>query len=636
MIYYIGEISNEFKNSTIKECLEYLDGIKVIGLDIETSFKFNGKYEGEGLDPHLSTICMLQIGTEEHQYVIDARCIDLTLLKEIIENESVLKVGHNIKFEYKHLLNHNIRLRNVYDTMIVERVLYTGYTNKKYGLKNLTKWYFNTVVEKDTRLEFSDIKNKPFTVKQINYGANDVVLPLTIRNKQLPIINRKDVNNCVELELLFIPVLGDIEYKGMHFNKDVWIKTYNQNIEKLRQLRDTLNKYIVRHYKNTYFVKQQLDLFDGEITCNINWNSPLQVTGFFKYINICPQAISKSTKKLTYTVNATVIRASLNTINKDISIFKYKLIETYLKYKEVKQSCTTFGIDFFKHINPITKRLHSNYTQILETGRISSSNPNLQNIPAVKGFRSAFDCPLGYKIVNADYSGQEQIILANKSNDKELQAFYRQKEGDMHSYIASKIFPSLADISLEDIKEYHPDKRQIAKGAGFAINYGGDGYTISNNLGISIKQGDFVYDAYFKAFPNLRKYFNRIQQEALFRGYILIDPITGRKNWFRTPKTEKEKNKIKRNALNYPIQGEAGSITKYASILFRRWILDNQLEDKVFITNIVHDEINVESIEKHAQLAADNLERCMAEAANVWCKIIPLKATAIITNYWNH
>ena len=392
---------------------------------------------------------------------------------------------------------------------------------------------------------------------------------------------------------------------------------------------------MLRH-SNTYFVKQQLDLFCGDITCNINWSSATQVVGFFTHLDICPMAMSKSTKKLSYTVGANTLRASLNTTNKDIPPHKRELIEVYLQYKEVKQSCTTFGIDFFKHVNPITGRLHSNYRQILNTGRISSSGPNLQNIPSDTRFRSAFNAPLQHKIVNADYSGQEQIILANKSKDKDLLYFYEQDLGDMHSFVASKIFPELASLSLSDIKKLHKDKRQIAKGAGFAINYGGNGFTISQNLGISSEQGEKVYNAYFKAFPGLKNYFRRVQEETLINGYILIDPITNRKSWFIRPTNNKERGKIERAALNYPIQGEAGGITKFAPILFRRWLLDNSLQDEIYMTNIVHDEINVECLENLAELASDNLELCMKKAGDKWCKTIPLGAEAVITDYWNH
>jgi DNA polymerase I-like protein with 3'-5' exonuclease and polymerase domains len=294
----------------------------------------------------------------------------------------------------------------------------------------------------------------------------------------------------------------------MNFNKKIWTNTYNSNLLKLNTLHKQLDDYVIERYGDSRFIDKQLDLFSEDKKCLINWTSSQQVIEFFRFLDICPQAVSKETKKLTYTVNKDVLKSSLNTINKDAFFHKKELLKVYIDYKETSQATTTFGLKFFKYINPVTQRLHSNYKQILNTGRISSSSPNLQNIPALHEFRSAFRADNGFKIVNADYSGQEQIILANKSNDKDLLSFYEQGLGDMHSYIASKIFPELNDVPLSDIKKYHADKRQVAKAAGFAINYGGNGYTIAENLGISSAQGDVVYNAYFKAFPNLKKYFD--------------------------------------------------------------------------------------------------------------------------------
>lgn len=653
MIHFIGgkESTENFIQSSLEDCINYLSSQTVIGLDIETTYKYNGIYKLEGLDPHLSNIVMVQVGTIERQYIIDARYVDICPLKSILENSNIVKVGHNIKFEYKHLLNHGIRLQNVYDTMVVEQIIYSGLTfpranilvnDKKkhydgFSLEDLLYRYFKKIINKETRLEFLQIKDRPFTSTQIKYGADDIAFPLIIREQQLVQVNKKEVENTVSLEMLFLLVVADIEYKGMNFDTSVWEETYKKNLIKYNTLEKELNTFVLTKYTNSAFINRQLDLFSPEeIKCNIQWTSSTQVTKFFAWLKICPQVVSKETNKLSYTVNAKVLQASLNTFNIGISEDLRELILTYLKFKEAEQCVTTFGIKFFKYINPITKRLHSNYKQILVTGRISSSGPNLQNIPSDSSFRSAFTSPTKWKIVNADYSGQEQIILANKSNDTDLQYFYQQNLGDMHSYIASKIFPELSNVSLNDIKKFHPHKRQIAKAAGFAINYGGNGYTISKNLGIPERQGEEVYEAYFKAFPNLKKYFNQVQNEALLKGYILIDPITGRKTWFKTPKGEKESNKIKRNALNYPIQGEAGGITKLAPILFRHWILENKLQEVVFITNLVHDEINIEVEDSYAQLAADNLERCMREAADKWCKTIPLKADAVITNHWTH
>lgn len=636
---FVGSTRTDVTCVKLEEAVKYCNERERLTLDIETSYKFGGQYDGEGLVPQLSTICMFQIGDENTQFIIDARIIDCSVFKGILEDDGIEIIGHNIKFEYKHILyNYGIRISHMYDTQLAEQITHLGakYIKLRFSLAALIEKYLGKVVDKSTRLEFSKIGDTPFTKRQIEYGAEDVLHPTLIYNLQKAVIRDKQVGSCVRLENKFVAVLGDIELKGMHFNKEIWEKTYHKNLTLFNAHKKVLDDFVIDNYGGSPFIVKQLDLFSTDVLVDIKWTSSKQVISFFNYLGICPKEVSKTTKKLAYTVNANIVRASLNTMNSEVTPEVKQFILDYLKLKEYEQCITTFGIAFFKYINPVTGRLHSNYRQILNTGRISSSNPNLQNIPSLDGFRSAFDCPEGTKIVNADYTGQEQIILANKSGDADLKYFYEAGLGDMHSFVASKIYPEIGHLSLSDIKRLHPDKRQIAKNAGFAINYGGTGYTISKNLGIPTVQGDAVYDAYFKAFPGLKNYFSKVQKLALQRGYILIDPVTGRKNWFNRPKTPKDRGKIERAALNYPIQGEAGGITKYAPILFRDWILENNYQDRVFITNIVHDEINVECDENLSTEVASNLERCMKQAGDLWCKTIPLGADAVITTYWTH
>lgn len=202
----------------------------------------------------------------------------------------------------------------------------------------------------------------------------------------------------------------------------------------------------------------------------------------------------------------------------------------------------------------------------------------------------------------------------------------------------------LTEKDLENL-----EKRGIAKAAGFAINYGGNGYTISKNLGVPASVGDKVYDDYFKAFPGLRKYFDTVISNTLKQGYININPITNRRlNLIDYPKMKKYENSpnksqyyklksaISRLALNAPIQGTAADITKNAAVRFRNWIYKEELQDEVWVTNIIHDEINAECTEEISELVAQNLEKCMSEAGSLWCKTIPLKATAAVGDYWAH
>ena len=589
-------------NADLSEALAFAEIHDEYGVDIETTRKFKGKYgKAEGLDPYLSKIVMFQFGTVDKQYIIDVRYYDITELLEVLVTKLI--VGQNLRFEYAHLLyNYNLRLQKAYDTMLVEQILYNGLDRgKNVALAVLNKRYLNVTVDKTTRLEFATIGKKPFTAKQIQYGAEDILYPLLIKIKQLKRVEEKKLQQTLNIEHNFLLVNGDLQIKGLHFNKEIWEKAYNENVIERNEVEETLSNWVITNFRdNELFVDSQLDLFQPGVSCRIKWSSPKQVIEFFDFLGICPEAESKVTKKVRKTVQADELKLVLT--RDDLSEDYRWLINTYLKLQKLYQATNTFGIKFFKYINPISGRLHSGYKQIMNTGRISSSNPNLQNIPSDPRYRKAFDAPTGYKIVNADYSGQEQIILANKALDKDLLEFYRSGNSDMHSFVASKIFPELKDLPLAEIKANHKEKRQIAKAAGFAINYGGTGFTIARNLGIPRAVGDAVYEAYFKAFPGLKNYFAKQKNAAVKNGYIEIDKHTKRKYFFPffkdmqhahrindTNTYRKLRGQLERASLNYPIQGCAGSMTKLACVFIRSYLVKNNAFDRFQITNIVHD-----------------------------------------------
>lgn len=644
MIYLVSNqtyIEYPFESSTIQECVEYLRNRPVLALDIETTVKYN--HPEAGLDPYLSKIIMLQIGDQDREYIIDVRNVDIKPLFEILSNPEVTFIGHNIKFEYKHILhNYNIRLVNVWDTMLVEQILFCGY-DMKFDLASVVYRRFKIKRDKETRNEFLSIGSKPFTVRQIQYGANDIKDVFNIWTEQLKEVEFKKLYNCVYLEMQFVKVLGDVEYKGINFNREKWLKNAKKNNDLKIKVEEELNNLIISYFPS--FINKQLDLFSG-VTCGIKWSSSKQVSEFFDSLGLCPKVKSKTTGKLALSVNAKEMQKILYTLSSDDEIYR-KLIETYIRYKEYEQATTTFGEDFLKWVNPITKRIHSDYKQILNTGRISSTRPNLQNIPREDGFRMSFDALKGKKIVNADFSSQESVVMANKSKDKALVEFFLNGDGDFHSYVATLMYrvidndPTLKIPPKElqdgsdnpDFKPEHKDKRYKAKILNFSLNYGASAYSLKHSLGgISETEAQKFIDMYYGIFTDLQNYFRKELLKVRQRGYILMDEITNRKFWIINTSDEQ----LSRLNKNYPIQGTSGSITKYACVLYRKWILDNHLEDKVFITNIIHDEINVECDEEVAQLAATNLELAMKKAGSVWCTIVPLSAKAVISDYWTH
>lgn len=244
----------------------------------------------------------------------------------------------------------------------------------------------------------------------------------------------------------------------------------------------------------------------------------------------------------------------------------------------------------------------------------------------------------------------------------------------MHSFVckkiaeASNLFPKeILSFELRDIKKNFPKERQTSKSAGFSINYGGQGITIAENIGISKAEGDEIYEAYFKAFPGLKKYFAEQKKLALTNGYIQFNDVSyrkcfienfdefkeldrrvnNRKFWNQYDRENPEhkslvrryfgiKGQIERDALNYPIQGTSADITKLAGIYFFQYIIDNNYFGKIYISNMVHDELVIECKESSAEEVAKKLQECMEKAGNKFCKTVPLKAEPCIGDFWNH
>lgn len=634
------------------EALNYLDGLEEICLDTETT----------GFDPHTEQLHCVQLGNRERQYVIDVCSVDIGLFKNLLTNRLI--IGHNISFDLKFLYKRGIYPPRIYDTFIVERVLYCGLPMVRGGLEFVTERYLGYKLDKSVR---TDINKEGLSTRVIKYAADDILPLELIKEKQLIELSTKDLLKVANLENRFTPVLAYIEFCGFYLDAEKWKAKMDNDRRLLIETESLLNNWVI---KNGYSKvgSSQLDLFE-EVTCNINWSSPQQVIELFEEIGIVCDVIEKGVKKKS--VEASVLEKQ----SKD-----FEIISIYLKYKKAQKVISTYGETFLKQINRDTKRLHTRFTQVLDTGRISSGGKNkatgeeycnFQNIPGDEITRACFIAEEGNVLVIADYSGQEQIILANRSLDENLLKFYDEGLADMHSFVASKMYNELEGLSLDEIKTMHKDKRQTAKSGGFSINYGGTGSTIAENLGVSRKEGEKIYDAYFSAFPGLRDHFNYVKKQGLRDGYILVSEITKRKSYlpffeiyaelekklthkfweeYRSEKSKDTarfqelrqvvsdyyyyKGEIERKSLNFPIQGSAAEITKISCIYIYDWILENNLFGVVKFVNTVHDENVLECPSYLATTVAEMVKNCMQKAGQIYCKRVPLKTDPDINKYW--
>lgn len=671
MVYLITNQASAFtpigySMSTVKESLEYLSQLDEIGVDTET----------KGFDPYTKEVLSLQLGDDKKQFVIDATTVDIRVYKELLETKLVIL--QNAKFDLRFLYHYRIVPKRIYDTFLVERILTAGIDTARRGLDALVYKYCKQTIDKTIR---GNIHREGLSTRVIRYAADDVKYLGEIKRKQQEKLKEFGLQKAASLDNKYVKVLAYIEYCGVYLDPQKW-KTKCQedkiNMEKAKKVLDDL--LLSEPDKFGKYIDNQYDMFNDGFSTKINWNSEKQVIPLMKELGIDTQVKDKKSGLMKDSIEKGVIKPQAD---------KHKIVSLYLKYKEYQKEVSTYGENWFDYINPVTRRIHTNYTQIMNTGRLSSGQrgrpksgipqlPNMQNVPAEDRTRSCFTAQgKDNTLIVADYSGQEQIVLANKSMDPDILKFYREGMGDMHSFVASKIYPELSDLPLSEIKANHSGKRQIAKAAGFAINYGGTGITIAQNLSMPLNKGEEVYKAYFKAFPGLDSYFKKQKKSAIQLGYIQFNEVSFRKcfipffeefqklneelngpdsMFWDIYKVEKnkgshrfhnelkpkvreffmKKGEIERNSLNYPIQGTSADITKLAGIYMFRYLEEHKLLFKILMPNVVHDELHLECPKVIAEAMASKLKECMEKAGDVFCKTIKLKAEPCITDYWTH
>jgi len=637
--------------TTVQESLEYLNKLEWIGLDTETS----------GFDPYTTKLYTLQLGDNDVQYVIDLTTIDINEYKELLETKGL--IGHNLKFDLRFLYHYRVIPTKVYDTFLGEKTSRLGIESHRCSLAACVLRHCGIILSKEERLNITGRLTEGF----VKYSAYDVKYLHELKDKQEFLQLADGTSVSIDLDNKFVLVLAYIEYSGMKLDVEQWTAKINKVQAIADEAEAQLNQFILDN-KMEKFIDSQLDLFSSSTKVNVNWNSPSQVVEFFQALGVNTKVVEKGKTKDTIEANHLVKYSS-----------KYPIIELYLKFKGAQKDIGTYGQNWIDQINPVSGRIHTQFKQLMNTGRLSSGgksgdvkNFNFQNIPSDQETRACFVASEGNTLVGCDYTGQEQIVLVNKCLDKNLLEFYDKDLGDMHSFVASKMYNELDGMDLNDIKKKHKDKRQSAKVAGFAINYGGSGIGIADQLGLSVEQGNKIYEAYFFAFPGLKAYFDEAKKFGVENGYVLISPITGKKSYVdyydeftklknemdrdfwdkykkiknsNTPTATSMKDKvskffrkrgdIERMSLNYSIQGESAEITKLAGVYFwQRYLVKNNLLFKVKIVNAIHDEYLVETPEEISRETAQALQKCMEDAGDKFCKRIRLKAEPTIERYW--
>lgn len=579
MIYLVTKQQRFFKSDayeimTKEEALRRILECKWVEYDSET----------EGLDPYTKALLCIQFGLGKDQIVVDVTTIDIQYFKPVFENPNITFLGWNIAFDCKFLYHHRIVPINVWDGMIAEKLLYLGYPAQFHSLslQAAAHQYLGLDLDKSIR---GKIVNTGLTEDVIVYAAHDVTYLTSIKDKQMVELEKKDLLKAVDFENHFVPVVAYIEYCGAKIDIGKWKVKMKSDVDKMIEAEKQINRWVEEYYethkmihpdplyKNKPFVqtsiktslkKETKDLlkipanafgvrrvvvedgieyrfgvpfdyvelnlqgdlfsgFDNAYRCNINWNSSKQVVPLFELLGINCTTVDKKTKLRTKSADIKLIEPQKA---------RCSIIEPYIEFKKTGQLVKAFGEKFLKLINPVSGRIHADFYQLgTDTGRLSSSNPNLQNLPHDEITRACFVAEPGNQWISVDYSGQESFLMASIANDKAMLNELINGSKDMHALTAKMVFKDKIpqDMPTAQIKKMFHELRQEAKGYEFCFNYAGNASTLVRNYGISKRRAQEIEDNYMNGFSGLKAYQERQKEFVVKHGYILLSPVTGHK-----------------------------------------------------------------------------------------------------------
>ncbi|MFH1895894.1 MAG: DNA polymerase [bacterium] len=588
----------EYIDSTrrVEEVVGLLKNEKYLGVDTEAT----------KLDPHSTTLLLLQVGTRDISYIIDAQKADITPLKAILENPKILKLLQNAKFDYSVLkVQAGITIENFFDTMLAEQLLTNGLVRRAASLKAIAEKYLDLKLDKDFEsYNWAEVARTGRVLKKhLVYSALDTLVLFPIFEKQFELLKKENLTKIAQLEFAVAQVVSEMEVKGSYIDVARWRKLIETLRKKREEVHEKLQDEIRPLYKN-----HQVDLF-GIVADVINLNSQPQLMELFN---------DKLGLNIPSTGDALLSRVD------------HPAVKYLREYRGVEKLISSFGEKLLAKVNPVTGRLHPDFAQLrATTGRFACSNPNLQQIPTDSAFRSCFRAPKGWKLITADYSQAELRIMAESSKDPVFVKAYREDQ-DLHTLTASEMY----GVPMDKVDK---KMRFNAKSINFGLMYGRGAHSLARQLEVSPQEAEKLLNAYFSRYRKVKAWLDKVGKQAAKQG--VSHTIGGRKRWYRLPDQSdpnylREIGKIEREGKNTPIQGTSADITKYAMVyVFRRLRAENI---EAYIIHTVHDEIVVEAKEPDATKVKKIVEEEMNRAWETLIKQVPGKSEAVVSDIWEH
>ena len=506
----------------------------------------------------------------------------LESLKPILENPNQLKVGQNLKFDAHILANYGIQVQGMaFDTML-ESYVYNSIATR-HDLDSLALKYLQVKT-----ISFTDVAGKgkkQLTFNQINleqaapYAAEDADVSLQLHQKLWPQLQTTKCREIfTELEMPLVPVLMRMERNGV-------------KVDALQ-----LNQHSKQLAQRLRVLEQEIYTFAG---CEFNVNSPKQLQDvLFNQLKL--PVLKKTPKKEASTAVDVLEELALS----------YPLPKLILEYRSLSKLKSTYSDALPQQISPKTGRIHTSYQQaITATGRLSSTNPNLQNIPirTAEGrkIRQAFIAPAGYRLLAADYSQIELRIMAYLSQDKKLISAFILGE-DIHKTVASEVFATPLD-------EVTSEQRRDAKAVNFGLMYGMQAFGLSKQLGIKPSKAQDYIDSYFSRYPEVKNYLAQTRELAKKQGYV--ETLFGRRLYIPeiNSRNYQKRQHSERTAINMPLQGSCADMLKRALLKIDAWIQKKSVPAKIILQ--VHDELVLEVAESQLDQVQKFVSEIMQEAA---------------------
>lgn len=529
-----------------------------------------------------------------------AKDLVMKRLKPILENPNLKKVGQNLKYDMSVLAQHGIFLAGIeFDTMLESYVVDSVAT--RHDMDSLAEKYLDEITTKFTDIAGKGVGQLTFNQVALEhaapYAAEDADITLRLHEVLWPQLEEQETLTCVlkDIEMPLLPILSKIERTGALIDDTLLFQQSSELTQRINEL--------------------EVDAWElaGQ---QFNLASPKQI-GEILFTKLEIPILKKTAKGAPSTKEEVLQELALD----------YPLPKVLLEHRGLAKLKSTYTDKLPTMINPKTGRIHTSYHQAgTATGRLSSSDPNLQNIPIRNSegrrVRQAFIASPGCKIVAADYSQIELRIMAHLSEDPNLLSAFAMGK-DIHQATAAEVF----GLDLESVST---EQRRSAKAINFGLIYGMSAFGLAKQLNIGRKQAAEYIDTYFERYPGVLNYMNSVRSSASDNGYVETDfgrrlylPEINSKNGMRRQAAE-------RTAINAPMQGTAADIIKLAMISVDAWLEKSNLKSVMIMQ--VHDELVLEVPELELVEVTDGLKLHMESAANLK---VPLVVDAGVGNNWD-